>query len=155
MYDLTDYFNTINTFQGVTDYQFLDKDIAAVFQQQSGQDVTSALENVFAKKDSTTVQQNTYCIKNLFYVGTTDFRDSPRCQVQSWFMIGASAVIASTMLLKCTSPSVAKFQGSDLMFDSPCCATAYSKEESRDVGQICHLSSSLLYGRRRFLATYH
>lgn len=101
IYDLTDYFNTISTFQGVTDYQFLDKDIAVVFQQQSGQDVTKALEKVFAQKDSATVQQNTYCIKNLFYVGRTDFRKTPRCQVQSFFMLAASSIIAGTMLLKC------------------------------------------------------
>jgi chitin synthase len=105
VYDLTDYFNTINTFQGVTDYQFLDRDIAMVFQQQSGQDVTKALEKVFAQKDSATVQQNTYCIKNLFYAGTTDFRDTPRCQVQSYFMLVASGVIAATMLLKCMASS--------------------------------------------------
>lgn len=106
VYDLTDYFNTINTFQGVADYQFLDKDIAMVFQQQSGQDVTKALEKVFSQKDSATVQQNTYCIKNLFYAGTTDFRDTPRCQVQSYFVLAASGVIAATMLLKCMALSL-------------------------------------------------
>lgn len=74
-----------------------------VFQQQSGQDVTSALEKVFAQKDSTTVQQNIYCIKNLFYIGAIDFRDAPRCQVQSYFMLVASGIIAATMLLKCMS----------------------------------------------------
>ena len=103
VYDLTDYFNTINVRQGVTEFQFLDSDIAAVFQERSGQDVTDALEKVFAQKDTRTVQQNTYCIQNLFYVGTTDFRDTPRCQVQSYFMLAASGIIAATMLLKCMS----------------------------------------------------
>lgn len=104
VYDLTDYFNTINVRQGVSELQFLDSDIAAVFQQQSGQDVTQALEKVFAQKDSTTVQQNSDCIRNVFYVGTTDFRDTPRCQVQSYLMLVASGIIASTMLLKCMFP---------------------------------------------------
>lgn len=81
-----------------------------VFQQQSGQDVTSALEKVFAQKDSTTVQQNTYCIKNLFYIGATDFRDTPKCQVQSYFMLAASGIIAATMLLKCMSLSFSYFR---------------------------------------------
>ena len=68
VYDLTDYFNTINVRQGVSEFQFLDKDIAAVFQERSGQDVTNALEEVFAKKVSGTVQQNSDCIQNLFYI---------------------------------------------------------------------------------------
>ena len=76
-----------------------------VFQQQSGQDVTKALEKVFSQKDSTTVQQNTYCIKNIFYAGTTDFRDTARCQVQSYFVLAASGVIAATLLLKCMHSS--------------------------------------------------
>ena len=101
VYDLTDYFNTINVRQGVSEFQFLDRDIAAVFQERSGQDVTDALEKVFANKDTATVQQNSYCIQNIFYAGTTDFRDSPRCQVQSYFMLAASGIIAATMLLKC------------------------------------------------------
>ncbi|KAF9647836.1 P-loop containing nucleoside triphosphate hydrolase protein [Thelephora ganbajun] len=105
VYDLTDYFNTINVRQGVSEFQFLDRDIATVFQERSGKDVTDALEKVFAKKDSATVQQNTYCIKNIFYAGTTDFRNTPRCQVQSYLMLVASGVIAATMLLKCMFPS--------------------------------------------------
>jgi chitin synthase len=91
--------------QGVSEFQFLDRDIAAVFQERSGQDVTDALEEVFAKKDAGTVQQNSYCIQNMFYAGTTDFRDTARCQVQSYFMLAASGIIAATMLLKCTSLS--------------------------------------------------
>lgn len=110
VYDLTDYFYSISTFQGVTDYQFLDNDIAQVFQQMSGNDVTQALEKVFAQKSSTTVQQNKYCIKNLFYVGTTDFRDTPRCRVQSYLVLAASGVIAATLLLKCMFPSLLNFK---------------------------------------------
>lgn len=82
-----------------------------VFQQQSGQDVTKALEKVFSQKDSATVQQNVVCIKNMFYAGTTDFRNTARCQVQSYFVLGASGVIAATLLLKCmiSSFSASKF----------------------------------------------
>jgi len=147
VYDLTDYFNTINVRQGVTEFQFLDRDIATVFQERSGKDVTDALEKVFAKKDAATVQQNTYCIKNLFYAGMTDFRNTPRCQVQSYLMLVASGIIATTMLLKCMFPSLLRTQVPDLMPDSPCCIATYSQEEPRDVGQVCHLSGSLLYGR--------
>lgn len=155
VYDLTDYFNTINVRQGVTDFQFLDKDIAAVFQERSGKDVTEALQKVFAKKDATTVQRNSYCIQNMFYVGRTDFRNTPRCQVQSYLMLVASGIIAATMLLKCTFPPPFCPQVPNLNFDSPRCAATYPEEEPRDAGQICHLSGSLLHGRRRFLAAYH
>jgi chitin synthase len=103
VYDLTDYFNTISTFQGVSMYQFLDPDIAAVFQQQSGQDISGSLQNVFNQKSVDVVNNNVVCIKNLFYVGETDFRSSARCQVQSYLMLVFSGVIAGTMLLKCIS----------------------------------------------------
>jgi len=86
-----------------------------VFQQRSGKDVTEALEKVFAKKDATTVQRNSDCIRNMFYVGTTDFRNTPRCQVQSYMMLVASGIIAATMLLKCTFPPSFYPQGPNLM----------------------------------------
>jgi hypothetical protein len=70
-------------------------------------------------------------------------------------MLVASGVIAATMLLKCMFPLLLRPQVPNWMFDSPCCAATYPQEEPRDVGQIRHLPGSLLYGRRRFLTTYH
>jgi chitin synthase len=83
-------------------YQFLDADITAVFQERSGHDVSSALEAVFATKSEDVVKNNVLCINNLFYAGRVDFRKSARCQVNSWIVLAASAILAGTMLLKCT-----------------------------------------------------
>ena len=102
-----------------------------MFQQRSGQDVTGALE-VLAKKDAATIQQNSYCIQNLFYAGTTDFRDTPKMYVST------------------SSPPPKFLIG---MFGSPRCAVAYPQKEPRDAGQIRCLPNSSLYGRRRFLTT--
>jgi chitin synthase len=98
---LTDYINTININSASTEFQFLDADIVAVFKERAGQDITKALNEVLATKDANTVGQNMNCIENLFYVGKVDFRKSPRCQVQNYFLIAASAILMSSMAIKC------------------------------------------------------
>jgi chitin synthase len=70
IYDLTDYFYTINANPGNTGpYTFLNSDLTDIFQQQPGQDITKPFNAALAKLDSTTAQENIQCLKNMFYVG--------------------------------------------------------------------------------------
>ncbi|KAK0443981.1 glycosyltransferase family 2 protein [Desarmillaria tabescens] len=73
LYDLTDYFNTQDTYSTYTSYQFLDSGVEDVFKQQSGKD-------------------------NNFYVGQTDFRKSARCQVQNYMLIVFTVIIMASLL---------------------------------------------------------
>jgi chitin synthase len=102
VYDLTDYFNTQTTFPNDNDYKFLDSGIEETFKERSGQDITGPLNQVFATMDPKVHAQNMNCMKNVFFVGQSDFRDTPRCQVQNYFLIVASAIIMASMVLKCT-----------------------------------------------------
>ena len=103
LYDLTDYVYTLGqqSDASTSEYNFLDSDIVAVFKHQAGQDITSALNEVFASKDQGTVDENMQCIKNAFFVGGIDFRDSARCRVQNIILVsisnGTSDVASSRM----------------------------------------------------------
>ncbi|KAG1857448.1 glycosyltransferase family 2 protein [Suillus subluteus] len=93
IYDLTDYINTVTINQGATSvYQFLSTDVSDVFKQQAGQDITKPLNAALAGLDSTTAAANINCLKNMFYLGETDFRDTPRCLVQNYLLIVLSAL---------------------------------------------------------------
>ncbi|KAI0043471.1 glycosyltransferase family 2 protein [Auriscalpium vulgare] len=101
IYDLTDYFFTINANQGkMGSYTFLNSDITDVFQQQHGQDITKPLKKVLANLDATTVGQNMQCLENMFFVGEPDFRKTARCQVQNYLLITFSAIIMASIGIK-------------------------------------------------------
>jgi chitin synthase len=102
IYDLTDYFFTINANQGNTGpYTFLNSDITDIFQQQPGQDITKPLNAALAKLDASTAQNNIQCLKNMFYVGEKDFRKEARCQVQNYLLIIASSILVASVFIKC------------------------------------------------------
>ncbi|KAG6809077.1 hypothetical protein H0H92_001693 [Tricholoma furcatifolium] len=100
LYDLTDYFYTQTLYPTDTSFDFLNTDITALFDQRTGQDISSALEKVLSTLDSTTVAQNVACLKNVFYVGQTDFRKTARCQVQNYLLIVMSGILMASMGLK-------------------------------------------------------
>ncbi|KAI0065969.1 glycosyltransferase family 2 protein [Artomyces pyxidatus] len=101
IYDLTDYFYTINANQGNTGpYTFLNSDITNVWQQQPGQDITKPLNKVLAGLDANTVGANMQCLNNLFYIGKTDFRKDARCQVQNYLLITFTVILMASVAVK-------------------------------------------------------
>ena len=102
IYDLTDYFYTINQNQGNTGpYTFLNSDLTDIFQQQSGQDLSKQLNAALAKLDATTAQKNVQCLNNMFYIGVKDFRKEARCQVQNYLLLVASSILVASVAMKC------------------------------------------------------
>ena len=75
----------------------------AIFQQRSGQDVTTPLNAVLETMNSTYRAQNLACLNNAFVVGSVDFRKTARCQVQNWLLIFFSALLMASIALKCLS----------------------------------------------------
>ena len=112
LYDLTDYFYTIDQNENDNSYVFMDSDITDVWQQQPGQDITKTLNEVLASKDSTTVAQNMACLNNKFYIGQVDFRKSARCQVQNYILLAASIILCASIGIKCTLLSTPLFMSS-------------------------------------------
>lgn len=101
IYDLTDYLYTLNTINlNVATYSFLDPNLVAVFEQQAGQDITVPLNQVFSTMSAENRTANMDCLSNAFYYGETDFRYTPRCQVQNYLLLVFSSVLMASMALK-------------------------------------------------------
>lgn len=119
IYDLTDYFYTVGRralrahwWEHTTDprdplqinllnddtYKFLDEDLSALWQAQPGTDITSSVKDL--NMDPTTHNTNMDCIKTLFAQGETDFRLTPRCQVQPNMLLAFSVLLMVTILAK-------------------------------------------------------
>lgn len=79
-------------------YLFLNASIANVWTAQPGTDITGAIKELGI--DAPTLKTNMDCIQTLFYVGETDFRDTPRCQVQPNLLLAFSILIMLTILVK-------------------------------------------------------
>jgi hypothetical protein len=89
----------------VAKYSFLDPNLVSVFEQQPGQDITNALNAVLDTMSAENRTANMDCLSNAFYWGETDFRYTPRCQVQNYLLLVFSSVIMASMAMKCTSSS--------------------------------------------------
>ncbi|EGO00358.1 glycosyltransferase family 2 protein [Serpula lacrymans var. lacrymans S7.3] len=102
IYDLTDYVYTQSTLeQNNAAYSFLDSSLVAVFNEQAGQDITSSLNQVLDAMDANTRSANMDCLQNAFYWGETDFRYTPRCQVQNVLLLVFSSILMASMGIKC------------------------------------------------------
>ncbi|KAK4056157.1 hypothetical protein OIO90_002888 [Microbotryomycetes sp. JL221] len=97
IYDLSDYFYTIDLLNDDA-YKFLDDSLASLFQAQPGADITSDVADLGL--DQATFQTSMDCITTLFYVGETDFRLTPRCQVQPSLLLAFSLLLCATILAK-------------------------------------------------------
>ncbi|KAG4216694.1 hypothetical protein PC116_g34825, partial [Phytophthora cactorum] len=89
IYDLTNYFTTIDYYKNLAQYNFLDADMIDTIKDNPGQDVTSLWTNQIEKakgnKTALASKMNSLnCIKETFYVGIPDFRDSAQCQANNY-----------------------------------------------------------------------
>ncbi|KAM0752541.1 glycosyltransferase family 2 protein [Meredithblackwellia eburnea MCA 4105] len=98
IYDLTDYFNTIDIYSTNSAYQFLNSDLANLFQAQAGTDITSAVKEL--NLDDSTLETQMSCISTLFYSGEPDFRLSARCQLQPNLLLAFTCIICATIASK-------------------------------------------------------
>lgn len=101
LYDLTDYVYTLGLNQNSATLAFLDSDFLSVFRQRSGQDITQPLNSVLNSMNSTYRQEHLACIENVFLAGQTDFRKTPRCQVQNYMLIVISGILMASIAMKC------------------------------------------------------
>ena len=76
VYDLTDYFATIDYMQNQPQYNFLDAKLIDMVKSNAGQNLKEDWSNSLNK---TTQENNLQCLENLFYVGRTDFRKTAKC----------------------------------------------------------------------------
>lgn len=105
LYDLTNYFYNLDIFEGNAKYEYLDTDLTTIVKDNPGQDVTKLWDAQLAlkanNKTANVLAQNSMnCIKSTFYVGIPDFRESPRCSVNNWILLGFTIIICSIILVR-------------------------------------------------------
>ncbi|ORY18558.1 chitin synthase-domain-containing protein [Clohesyomyces aquaticus] len=97
VYDLTDYFHTLDLQNNLPRFQFLDPELRKMVENYAGQDIS---ENFSNNLNETAQAYNLQCLDNLFYVGQTDFRKTARCQVNSYILLAFTVIIAAVILTK-------------------------------------------------------
>ena len=108
IYDLTDYFNTLDLMSNLQSYAFLNTDLMTAIETNPGQDITEQWQSVINKangNDTTraNVLNSINCVKNTFYVGIPDFRYSARCQANNYILLAFTIIVCATILLKFVS----------------------------------------------------
>lgn len=99
VYDLTNYFYTLTYLSGVPGYNFLDDTLVTLVQENPGSDITTQY-NAWFQKNSSVAYENLKCLENVFYIGKTDFRDTPRCQINNYILLAFTIVLCAVILVK-------------------------------------------------------
>jgi chitin synthase len=76
----------------------MQNDVVSVFQQRSGGDVTNALNGLGLSKD--TLARQKICLRNLFFIGKVDHRNSVQCQFSRYILLALSIVMVSIIGFK-------------------------------------------------------
>ncbi|KAL5113991.1 hypothetical protein ACEQ8H_008138 [Pleosporales sp. CAS-2024a] len=97
VYDLTDYFKTLNVMNNIAQYQFLDTKLTDLVKNNAGTDLSDAFHKQLSPD---TLAKNLQCLENVFYIGKTDFRDTPRCQVNDYILLAVTIVLCTVIVVK-------------------------------------------------------
>ncbi|MBW0492481.1 hypothetical protein O181_032196 [Austropuccinia psidii MF-1] len=98
IYDLTDFLYTYNTQNLNSQYQYIDKAITDLFQQQPGQDLTKSINSL--SLNATSKSASLTCLRNMFYLGEIDFREGPKCTVANYILLAFTILIAAAVVAK-------------------------------------------------------
>ena len=82
-----------------SDMQFMSTDLVNLFTQNSGQDVTVQFENL-PYLTSLQKRQQLICLRNLFFVGRVDSRESAKCLFSEYILLAATALLCCVILIK-------------------------------------------------------
>ncbi|KAJ3457407.1 hypothetical protein MRS44_014548 [Fusarium solani] len=105
LYDLTDYFHTLDLMDDNSLYTFLNKDVSDLWKNNPGKNIKADLDALIEnstgnKTEHANIVNSWACIKNIGYKGVTDFRDTPRCQVNNYLLLAFAAIICSVIAVK-------------------------------------------------------
>ncbi|KAI9629017.1 hypothetical protein H4Q26_018368 [Puccinia striiformis f. sp. tritici PST-130] len=77
-------------------FQYIDKSITDLFQQQPGKDITKEI-NGLPMSDADKSASLT-CLRNLFYLGDINFRELPSCTVSNYILLAFTILIAAAVV---------------------------------------------------------
>ncbi|KAG6288666.1 hypothetical protein E4U46_003104 [Claviceps purpurea] len=108
VYDLTDYFHTLDLMNDLALYKFIDPSVSDLWKNNAGQDIKGMLDQVIQDSVSNQTQHvrvmNSWlCVQRMFYQGITDFRETPRCTVNNWILLAFTIIICAVILIKFVS----------------------------------------------------
>lgn len=106
VYDFTDYVKggrrleapPGSTVSKSANADFMDPLVVNLFQQSAGSDVTKDWANIPLSKDEKNRMK--VCLDNLFFVGTTDTRNSAQCQFAQYILLAVSILLVSVIGFK-------------------------------------------------------
>ncbi|KAI4732119.1 chitin synthase [Aureobasidium sp. EXF-10728] len=98
IYDMTDYFHTLDLMNDLATYKFFPDEFSAIVQSNPGLDI----KQEFDKKITNATEHSaiTQCLDNMFYSGKLDFRDSPRCQVNNYILLVFTIILCTVIVVK-------------------------------------------------------
>jgi chitin synthase len=97
VYDLTDYIYTTNYMKNIAQYNFLDDKLVDLVKGNAGSDISEDFSN---QLNDTAQTFNLQCLDNMFYVGKTDFRKTPKCQVNDYILLAVTIVLCAVIVIK-------------------------------------------------------
>ena len=103
IYDLTDYFHTLDLQGNLAAYDFIDHSVTDIIQKNPGLDITSKWQENYASSNTSqqVLLQNTLnCFDNAFYIGIPDFRDTFKCQFNNYVLLAFTIILCAVILVK-------------------------------------------------------
>lgn len=94
VYDLTNYFYTLGRMNNIASYDYLPSAVTTLVKNNVGSDISNKWQ------DSANFTNALNCMKNAFYVGAVDFRNSPKCTVNNWILLSFTILICAVILVK-------------------------------------------------------
>lgn len=94
IYDLTDYYYTLDLQNGFNTYKFFPDSVSDLIQQNAGLDITDKWGTNAAFSNSLN------CMNQAFYVGNVDFRESAKCTVNKWILLSFTILLCTVILVK-------------------------------------------------------
>ena len=94
IYDLTDYFNTLTIENNLAMYNFFPSSVTDLIKNNAGEDITSQWQN------TANFSKSLNCMDNVFYKGTTDFRQTAKCQVNNYILLAFTIILCLVILVK-------------------------------------------------------
>ncbi|CAK7220969.1 hypothetical protein SBRCBS47491_004367 [Sporothrix bragantina] len=105
VYDLSNYFYTLQLMNNLAQYKFLNSDLTDAVKTAPGTDITETWNNLITtaannKTATASIANSLNCIRNNFYVGVPDFRDTPRCKVDGYVLLAFTIIIFTIIGIK-------------------------------------------------------
>ena len=101
IYDFTDYFHTLQLENNLPLYTFLPTAVTDLVKDNPGEDITAQWQSTAAiGGNSANFSNSLNCMNNVFYKGKVDFRDTAKCEVNNYILLGFTIIICTVILVK-------------------------------------------------------